>query len=55
MSPFGASRQHQETHPPADAAALADIVLEDADGGDVRLGDQWAERPAVLVWLRHYG
>lgn len=38
-----------------DAAAIADIVLPDADGNDVRVGDLWSERPAVLVWLRHFG
>jgi hypothetical protein len=53
--PFGARRQRQETHPPSDAATLADLVLQDADGTGVRLGDLWAEQPAVLVWLRHYG
>jgi hypothetical protein len=35
--------------------ALADIVLPDHDGHDVRLGDLWRERPAALIWLRHYG
>jgi hypothetical protein len=53
--PLGASRTRQDTHPPDNANALADIVLTDAGGGDVRLGDLWADRPAVLVWLRHYG
>jgi hypothetical protein len=33
---------------------LADIALPDADGHIVRLGDLWSERPAVIVWLRHY-
>jgi hypothetical protein len=37
------------------ASALAPIVLPDADGVATRLGDLWAERPAVLVFLRHYG
>jgi hypothetical protein len=40
---------------PTSADALADVVLQDADGEDVRLGDLWSERPAVLVFLRHYG
>lgn len=40
---------------PSDADALADVVLEDADGEDVRLGELWARRPAVVVFLRHYG
>jgi hypothetical protein len=37
------------------AARLAPIVLPDADGHPVRLGALWAESPAVLVFLRHYG
>jgi len=53
--PFGASNHQQPTHPPTDAAALADLVLQDQDGNDVRLGDLWAQKPVVLAWLRHYG
>jgi hypothetical protein len=54
--PFGASRNRQEVHPPETADALADLVLTDAASGeDVRLGDLWVQRPAVLAWLRHYG
>ncbi|MFL5822993.1 MAG: hypothetical protein ACJ764_06070 [Solirubrobacteraceae bacterium] len=34
---------------------LADIVLPDQDGNDVRLGDLWQDGPAALIWLRHYG
>ena len=34
---------------------LADIRLPDPDGETHRLGDLWAEAPAVLVFLRHYG
>lgn len=49
------AKQRQRTHPPASAQALADIVLPDHNGKDVRLGDLWSERPAALVWLRHYG
>ena len=41
--------------PPATADGLADIVLPDQDCHDVRLGDLWSDRPAALVWLRHYG
>ena len=43
------------TNPPQRADALADITLPDHDGNEVRLGDLWLERPAALVWLRHYG
>ncbi len=41
--------------PPATADALAEIVLPDHEGHDVRLGELWSDRPAALVWLRHYG
>ncbi len=41
--------------PPSTADALADIVLPDHEGHDVRLGELWSDRPAALVWLRHYG
>lgn len=37
------------------AASLEDIVLPDSYERDVRLGSLWEHRPAVLVWLRHYG
>jgi hypothetical protein len=55
MAVLGSSKMRQQVHPPDDAGALADIVLQDADGTDQRLGDLWGERPVVLVWLRHYG
>jgi hypothetical protein len=34
---------------------MADVVLPNDAGEDVRLGDLWADGPAALVWLRHYG
>lgn len=34
--------------------ALGSIVLPDTDGGEISIADLWKERPAVLVWLRHY-
>lgn len=37
------------------AQALANVTLPDADGRSVRLGSLWDERPAVVVFLRHYG
>ena len=37
------------------AAALADISLPDTDGETIRLGSLWAEGPAIIVFLRHYG
>jgi hypothetical protein len=38
-----------------DLSALTDLMLADADGTEHRLGDLWAERPVVLVFLRHFG
>jgi hypothetical protein len=56
MSPFlGASRRRQDARPPEDASGLADLMVQDLDGRDVRLGSLWEDEPAVLVWLRHYG
>ncbi len=37
------------------SAKLAGIVLPDSEGREIRLGTLWADRPAVLVFLRHYG
>ena len=51
----GTASGGQTTNAPARADALADIVLPDHDGNDVRLGDLWRQGPAALVWLRHYG
>jgi hypothetical protein len=34
---------------------LANMVLPDADGKETRLGSLWESRPAVVVFLRHYG
>ncbi len=52
---FGTAATKQRTNPPARADELGEIVLPDHDERPVRLGDLWQERPAVLVWLRHYG
>jgi hypothetical protein len=52
---LGAATHRQKTNPPARADELADIVLQDHDGRAVRLGDLWKDRPAALIWLRHYG
>ena len=37
------------------AARLAPIVLPDTERRPVRLGSIWADVPAALVFLRHYG
>lgn len=52
---FGISKGKQKTHPPKRADALAELVLLDHDGHEVRLGELWKDRPVALVWLRHYG
>ena len=37
------------------SARLANIELPDADGKKVRLGSLWADKPAVVIFLRHWG
>ncbi len=37
------------------SSKLAGIVLSDTAGTELRLGELWVNRPAVLVFLRHYG
>ncbi len=34
---------------------LRGVRVLDLDGGERRLGELWAERTVVLVFLRHYG
>jgi hypothetical protein len=38
-----------------DLGGLGDLELADASGASRRLGDFWAERPVILVFLRHFG
>lgn len=35
--------------------ALASTEVLNLEGTPVALGTLWGEKPAVLVWLRHYG
>ena len=37
------------------ATRLAGLELADWQGETRRLGSYWAERPVVLVFLRHFG
>jgi hypothetical protein len=37
------------------SAKLSEIVLPDVDERPIRLGSLWESRPAVIVFLRHYG
>lgn len=34
---------------------LAACTVLDTEGRSLRLGDEWRARPAVVVWLRHFG
>lgn len=52
---LGTATERQATSPPERAGALADMTVMDHEGDQVRLGDLWKERPAALVWIRHYG
>jgi hypothetical protein len=35
--------------------ALADAQVKDEGGNPVLLGSLWADRPAVVIWVRHFG
>jgi hypothetical protein len=35
--------------------ALAEAEVTALDGSTIELGTLWAERPVVLVFLRHFG
>jgi hypothetical protein len=48
-------RARQDPRPPERADELAGIELLDHEGDEVRLGDYWRDRPAALVFLRHWG
>lgn len=50
-----ATRRSVAPRPPERADELAEIVLRDHTGANVRLGGLWTEGPAALVFLRHYG
>jgi hypothetical protein len=42
--------------PPQSAnQALGLVKLQELDGSTVALGTLWEQRPAVLIFLRHYG
>jgi hypothetical protein len=34
---------------------LSNAAVLDADGHEQRLGDQWKDRPALIMWVRHFG
>jgi hypothetical protein len=35
--------------------ALAASELRDVDGRALRAAELWRERPALLLWVRHFG
>jgi hypothetical protein len=55
MSFLGTARPRQTVRPPADARALGEVVVKDLEDREVRLRQLWRDRPAVVVFLRHYG
>jgi hypothetical protein len=38
-----------------DTRRLSEVELPDATGTTCRLGDFWADRPVIVVFLRHFG
>ena len=38
-----------------DTAALGQLTVVDRAGNSIAIGSAWAQKPAVLVWLRHFG
>jgi hypothetical protein len=34
---------------------LAEVTVQDVEGREHRIGELWREKPAVLVFVRHYG
>ena len=38
-----------------DTRALGAATVLDPEGEPVQLADEWGDRPAVIVWLRHFG
>jgi hypothetical protein len=55
MGPFSHADGTPSTVRGVDLAALEAVELEDAGGDRHRLGDYWAQRPVILVFLRHFG
>lgn len=37
------------------AKVLSEAVVRDLDGNEVRIGDLWKTRPALLLFVRHFG
>jgi hypothetical protein len=39
----------------SDTTSLAQAIIRDVDDNPVELGSLWADRPVVLVFIRHFG
>jgi hypothetical protein len=55
MAILGTAARRQKTSPPSDGSELGQIVLPDHEGTEHALVEYWRDRPAALIWLRHYG
>jgi hypothetical protein len=40
---------------PAVGDAAPDYIYQDGAGSERRVSELWAEGPALIVWLRHFG
>ena len=47
-------RNEEQTGPVAGERA-PDVVLRDETGGEVALSSYWAQAPAALLFVRHFG
>jgi hypothetical protein len=55
MAPFSHAEASPSTVRPVDLQELGGVTLPDADGTPHPLGDYWADRAVILVFLRHFG
>jgi hypothetical protein len=55
MAPFSHVERPASTVRAVDLDRLGAVSLPDADGTPHRLGDYWADRTVILVFLRHFG
>jgi hypothetical protein len=55
MTPFSHAGAAATTVRAVDLDRLGAVTLRDADDGPHQLGDYWADRAVILVFLRHFG
>jgi hypothetical protein len=55
MAPFSHAEASPSTVRRVDLQELGGVTLPDADGTPHPLGDYWADRAVILVFLRHFG